>query len=84
MRLLAHELEAAGEEVNELSLDDNTIWRLGRTLHLEGASLVSVRHLIDEAVELRMPWIRAAIHYGSGNEALNECDRSYAGIWVMA
>ncbi len=75
MRLLAHELEAAGEEVNELNLDDNTIARLGRTLHLEGASLVSVRHLIDEAVELKMPWIRAAIHYGSGNEALNEFDR---------
>ena len=75
MRLLAHELAAAGEEVNELNLDDNTIARLGRTLHLEGGSLTSVRHLIDERADLRLPWIRAVIHYGSGTEALNECDQ---------
>jgi hypothetical protein len=75
MRLLAHELAAAGEEVEEFRMDENVISRLGRTLHLEEGSLASVQYLIGETVDLRMPWIRAAIHYGSGPKALNDCDR---------
>lgn len=75
MRLLAHELAAAGEAIDELSIDENVISRLGRTLQLEDESVASVQHLIGERVDLRMPWIRAAIHYGSGLQALNECDR---------
>lgn len=75
MRLLAHELAATGEAIEELSLDDDVISLLGRTLQLEDGSLASVQHLIGERLDLRMPWIRAAIHYGSGREALNDCDR---------
>ncbi|CAM2340728.1 sacsin N-terminal ATP-binding-like domain-containing protein [Burkholderia vietnamiensis] len=75
MRLLAHELASAGEEIDELSLDEDVISRLGRTLQLEDGSVTSIQHLIGERVDLRMPWIRAAIHYGSGSEALNDCDR---------
>ncbi|QIO48174.1 DUF3883 domain-containing protein (plasmid) [Rhizobium leguminosarum bv. trifolii] len=75
MRLLGHELAAAGEPVNELGLDEDVISRLGRTLQLEDGSVASVQHLVGERVDIRMPWIRAAIHYGSGAEALNECDR---------
>ncbi|MET3482773.1 DUF3883 domain-containing protein [Methylobacterium sp. 1973] len=75
MRLLAHELAAAGEKVDELHLDEDVISRLGRTLQLDDGSVASVQHLVGERVDLRMPWIRAAIHYGSGAEALNDCDR---------
>ena len=75
MRLLAHDLAAASEEIDELGLDENVISRLGRTLQLEDASVASVQHLISERVELRMLWVRAAIHYGSGPEALGDCDR---------
>lgn len=75
MRLLAHELAAAGEQVDELCLDEEVISRLGRTLQLEDGSVASVQQLVGEGADLRMPWIRAAIHYGSGAEALNDCDR---------
>jgi hypothetical protein len=75
MRLLAHELAATGEAIDELGLDEDVISRLGRTLQLEDGSVASVQHLVGERVDLRMPWIRAAIHYGSGPEALNDCDR---------
>jgi len=75
MRLLTYVLAAAGEKINELSLDEDVISRLGRTLQLEEGSVASVQHLVGERVDLRMPWIRAAIHYGSGPEALNDCDR---------
>lgn len=75
MRLLAHELAAAGEAIDELGLDEDLISRLGRTLQLEEGSVASVQQLVGERVDLRMPWIRATIHYGSGPEALNECDR---------
>lgn len=75
MRLLAHELAAVGEQIDELGLDEDVISRLGRTLQLEDASVASVQHLVGERVDLRMPWIRAAIHYGSGPEALHDCDR---------
>lgn len=75
MRLLAHELAAAGEAIDELGLDEDVISRLGRTLQLEDGSVASVQHLVGERVDLRMQWIRAAIHYGSGPEALNDCDR---------
>jgi hypothetical protein len=75
MRLLTHELAAAGEAIDELSLDEDVISRLGRTLQLEEGSVASVKHLVGERVDLRMPWIRAAIHYGSGPDALNDCDR---------
>lgn len=74
MRLLAYELAAANEEIDELSLHENIIKRLCRTLHLEGSSFASVQQLIGESDDLRMPWIRAAIHYGSGMEALIECE----------
>src|SRR5690606_10512486 len=64
MRLLAHELAAACEDIGELGLDEDVISRLGRTLQLEDGFVASVQHLIGERVDLRMPWIRAAIHYG--------------------
>jgi hypothetical protein len=75
MRLLAHELAAACEDIGELGLDEDVISRLGRTLQLEDGFVASVQHLIGERVDLRMPWIRAAIHYGLGAEALKDCDR---------
>lgn len=75
MRLLAHGLSAASEAIDELGLDEDVISRLGRTLQLEEGSIASVKHLVGERVDLRMPWIRAAIHYGSGPDALNDCDR---------
>lgn len=75
MRLLAHELAAAGEEIDKLRLDEDVISRLGRTLQLEDGSVASVQYFVGERVDLRIPWIRAAIHYGSGPEALNDCDR---------
>ncbi|WP_299363933.1 hypothetical protein [uncultured Paracoccus sp.] len=75
MRLLAHELAAAGEQADELRLDEEVISRLGRTLQVEDGGGASVQQLIGERANLRMPWIRAAIHYGSGAEALNDCDR---------
>lgn len=75
MRLLAHDLAAASEEIDELRLDEDVISRLGRTLQLEDGSVASVQHLVGDRVDLRMPWIRAAIHYGSGPKALNDCDR---------
>ena len=75
MRLLAHELAAAREEINELRLDESLISRLGRTLQLEDGSVASIQHLVSERIDLRMPWIRAAIHYGSGPEALNDYNR---------
>ena len=75
MRLLAHELAAAGEAIDELGLEEDVISRLGRILQLEDGSVASVQHLVGERVDLRMPWIRAAIHYGSGPAALSDCDR---------
>lgn len=75
MRLLAHELAAAGEDINELGLDEGVIVRLGRTLQLEDGAVDAVQHLVGERVDLPMPWIRAAIHYGSGQDALSNCDR---------
>lgn len=74
MRLLAHELAAVGEGIDELSLDEDVIFRLARTLQLEEDSLASVQDLLSERVDVRMPWIRAAIHYGLGPEALHNCD----------
>ena len=75
MRLLAHELAASDAEIDELGLDEEAIFRLGRTLQLESGSIASVQHLVGERVDLRMPWIRAAIHYGSGPDALDDCNR---------
>ncbi len=75
MRLLAHELAATGQAIDELGLEDDVISQLGRTLQLEDGSVASVQHLVGERVDLRMPWIRAAIHYGAGPEALNDCHR---------
>jgi Domain of unknown function (DUF3883) len=78
MRLLAHELASAGEQIDELDLDDDVIARLGRTLQLEEGSLAAVQHLVGERIDLRLPWIRAAIHYGSGPVELERCDRLVA------
>lgn len=75
MRLLAHELAASGESIDELELDYEVISRLGRTLQLEDGFVDSVQSLIGEHEELRMPWVRAAIHYGSGVKALTECNQ---------
>ncbi|WP_342846007.1 DUF3883 domain-containing protein [Sulfitobacter sp. AS59] len=75
MRLLAYELSATFEEIDELVLDEDVIARLCRTFQLEEGSVATVQHLLGERIDHRMPWIRAAIHYGLGPEAIYDCDR---------
>ena len=75
MRLLAHELAGSGEEIDEQSVDDELIGRLCRVLQLEEGSLETVKLLVGQRIDARLPWIRAALHYGGGPDALGVCDR---------
>jgi Domain of unknown function (DUF3883) len=73
MRLLARELASNGEDVDNAVLDDEAINRLCRTLYLEDAATTAARLLVGERSDARVPWIRAALHYAGGTEALAAC-----------
>ncbi len=70
MRLLAWVLRDAGEEIDLAATDDETIARLCRALHLDGAGEASVRQLVGGRLDARMPWLRAALHYAGGADAV--------------
>lgn len=75
IRLLAHELAAIGEDIDEAIVDDGLIARLCRVLQLEEGSLASIQLLVGERADARLPWIRAALYYSGGRDALIAYDR---------
>lgn len=72
MRLLAHGLAQEDEPLDRMDLDQEAIDRLCRTLLLDEGAAASARHLMGERLDVRMPWIRAAIHYAGGKPALDQ------------
>jgi len=71
MRLLAHGLAQEDEPIGRMELDQDAIDRLCRTLLLDEGAAASARHLMGERLDVRMPWIRAAMHYAGGQPALD-------------
>lgn len=73
MRLLAHALAASHEVVSDMTLDDNAINDLCRTLHLEESAAAAVQLLVGERIDAHLPWIRAAFHYAGGTKTTEAC-----------
>ncbi len=70
MRLLAWVLRDAGEEISEAQVDAESVGMLCRTLRLEPSGEAAVRSLVGARVDARLPWVRAALHYAGGHNAL--------------
>ena len=71
MRLLAYGLAQENEPLDQMELDQEAIDRLCRTLLLDDGAAASAKHLMGERIDVRMPWIRATIHYAGGAPALD-------------